>query len=328
MAVYYDEYGEHSYDAAAFDHQGFYDTDPRCYDPGYDVAPAEYYEPCGEEYMPDVWRLRTGSLGIGYWEEYYRRRYEILYGSDVGEEVESPETSERDGELAFHAVAAGPYEHNLSEEHVEDATEFHGVEDAALAWQLMWERGPLRWRCDVDASSRTSRAARSCGPESDEELVHDVTSEYVEESPDAVHGTPSFEGLQASYDRGEILESDREECAKLLSGPWPCELEDQRLLAAGYICDGRESDFMYSVFEPLFTPIRTIHHVADSRLATAPITPRKICPSFSTFTRRRCPKTSSPTFLLTRRTKISRRRAFAPNRSRPPALLAHTCWRR
>ncbi|KAJ7486898.1 hypothetical protein FB451DRAFT_1535137 [Mycena latifolia] len=232
------EYGEHSYDAATFDHQDFYDTDPRCYDPGYDVAPVEYYEPCGEEYAyeeahpidSEVFNSHNpnceegGDAGCmeiaygepGYWEEYHRRRYEILYGSDVGEEVESPKTSESDGELALLAVSVGPYdEHNLSEEHVEDATEFHGVEeDAALAWQLRrrlvdenelaWAEAMEVWRRRLESDEHSSEES-ACGPE------------YVEESPDAVHEPPSFE-LQASYDRREIPESDREGVVRVSRG--------------------------------------------------------------------------------------------------------------
>lgn len=44
-----------------------------------------------------------------------------------------------------------------------------------------------------------------------------------------------LEELQDSNDRGEIPEDDHEECARILGELWACELEDQRLLAAGYV---------------------------------------------------------------------------------------------
>ncbi|KAJ7160537.1 hypothetical protein C8R43DRAFT_947748 [Mycena crocata] len=103
MAVYYDDYGDYGFAPAAF-YTEVNDTHPYYEGGAYDVAPAGYDEPpdeytCDEEepyasdgaYYEEVEAddglMETEYGEPGYWEEYHRRRYEILYGSDsVGDE--------------------------------------------------------------------------------------------------------------------------------------------------------------------------------------------------------------------------------------------------
>ncbi|KAJ7815463.1 hypothetical protein B0H13DRAFT_1924163 [Mycena leptocephala] len=169
MAVYYDEYGDYAYENEFLDHPELaYDADPHHCDAGYFLAPADYYESC-DEYSyrdahptfdncepyassgsgyKDVEKTNAGCMRIaygepGYWEEYQRRRYEIIYGADSGEEAD---TLEDDAEPALDAAAADdPYEEpdELHEYAVEVARIPCVEEDAAAAWVAMWERGSL-----------------------------------------------------------------------------------------------------------------------------------------------------------------------------------------
>ncbi|KAJ7475016.1 hypothetical protein FB451DRAFT_1465440 [Mycena latifolia] len=398
MAIYYDEYGDYSYDAATFDHQDFfYDTDPHYCDTSSDTTPAEYSEPYSTEYAyeeahltdsqvytshssdyeaeeEDTGCMETAYGEPGYWEEYHRRRYEILYGADPGDELGSAETPADASEpvcdvveLALHGAAAdSPY----NEHEYEESAEFHSVEeDEALAWQDMWERGPLvgenelawaeameAWRQRIESDEQSSEESTSEDADpyesaSDEEFVLSMTPAHVE-SLDDVPEPPTLEELQASYDRGDIPESDREECARLLGELWACQLEDERLLAAGYVwdeemgeyihpaamdspaeCDEEEdSGFAYAVVEPILEPVHAVHHVAEAQPIPPLTIPRKISPQRGTFVRHHSfAKSSKPAFPPTHWTKTPKRRVFIPSRSRSlarPTRMSHTKPRR
>ena len=85
----------------------------------------------------------------------------------------------------------------------------------------------------------------SYAPAPDEESVHVPALEYLEEPLDTAPAPLTLEELQASYDRGEIPEDDRDECARLLGELWACELEDQRLITAGYVWNKELGDYVH-----------------------------------------------------------------------------------
>ncbi|KAJ6564919.1 hypothetical protein DFH09DRAFT_1082028 [Mycena vulgaris] len=292
MAVYYNEYGE--YDAyttayaTTFDHQDL-SLDTAFYhgfDPVYELSAAEYYDIYGDPAYGDApsdlhdgdlntspcshYEEETGTMQIaygepGYWDEYHRRRYEIIYGSDCGEE-ELPETScdEYDDAVEVPGTGGSCDVPNVSGDCA--ASEWavsDGAESEAIAWEAAWERGPLigenelDWAVAMDAwRQRIEADEESCeeditddfvsyAPAPDEESVHVPALEYLEDHLDAAPAPLTLEELQASYDRGEIPEDDRDECARLLGELWVCELEDQRLIAAGYVWNEELGDYVH-----------------------------------------------------------------------------------
>ncbi|KAJ7154881.1 hypothetical protein C8R43DRAFT_1235155 [Mycena crocata] len=276
MAVHYDDYG---------DYGGAYDVAPA----GYDEPPDEYtrdefalyeeepYASDGayyEEVEADDGLMETEYGEPGYWEEYHRRRYEILYGSDSEGDEGVTDVYDEETHVAFEAAAA-PYSYgepdagpHAEEVVVAEAVE-HGREpifeaealdeDDILAWRELWERGPsmgeneLAWAEAMDAWRQRIEASAY----EDESTVEDLTPAAVEEgpicAPSPIYVEPTLdeappmtlEELQASYDRGEIPEEDRAECARMLGELWACELEDQRLLAAGYVWDDELGEYVH-----------------------------------------------------------------------------------
>ncbi|KAJ7160538.1 hypothetical protein C8R43DRAFT_1176771 [Mycena crocata] len=132
-------------------------------------------------------------------------------------------------------------------------------EDDILAWRELWERGPsigeneLAWAEAMDAWRQRIEASAY----EDESIVKDLTPAAVEEgpicAPSPIYVEPTLdeappmtlEELQAAYDRGEIPEEDRVECARMLGELWACELEDQRLIAAGYVWDDELGEYVH-----------------------------------------------------------------------------------
>ncbi|KAJ6487066.1 hypothetical protein DFH09DRAFT_1377801 [Mycena vulgaris] len=235
----------------------------------YDVPREEYtYE---YEHQPRVFgdaeytgteNAEAGGMEIaygepGYWEEYQHRTYEIIYGSDSGEDQNGVVPAEA-VEVAFDAVAlCRPYDENDAAQAV---CALSVEEDEARAWEVMWERGPLigedelawaetmeEWRQRIQADEERAADDPGLYGSAPEELcVHGSPAEQVEE-PLVGDATPqTLEELQAAYDRGDILEENRGECARLLGELWACELEDQRLLAAGYVWDEELGDYVHS----------------------------------------------------------------------------------
>ncbi|KAJ7088059.1 hypothetical protein B0H15DRAFT_842256, partial [Mycena belliarum] len=170
MATYYEyyhEYDEPCYSPPSFNHPELaYDADPyygeyhgEAYD---DNTTSASYEHCdGPEYEDDPSDFRShGALDAeesdngcmqtaygepGYWEEYHRRRYAILYGSDSGEGEDTPGVSGRDGDFVVDPAAAYD-DPNLSGEYgaagAMEELNLNGDGDQE-AWREMWERGPL-----------------------------------------------------------------------------------------------------------------------------------------------------------------------------------------
>ncbi|KAJ6601979.1 hypothetical protein DFH09DRAFT_1069523 [Mycena vulgaris] len=374
MAVYYDEYGDYAYETApAHQHDFFYHSDPSYGNGGYDSATTAYYEAHGddtiyEEVCPedgldyasqsvdyeqeeDAGCMVTAYGETGYWEEYQRRRYAIIYGDDCAEEVVEPETSWVDTELAFDtAVPATPHIYppaldEYTDEAVEDSS---GEEDEAHAWEAMWELGPRigenefawaeameEWRERIQPDEQGVATDLDIDDAAlDEFFPHRVLAEHVEGSH-VVDSTPqTLEELQALYDRGEIPEEDRVES---------CELEDQRLLAAGHVWDEELSEYVHpnkmdSLVEyddaedglgsanPNLDTAYTVNPVAELQpVSTAPI-PIQLPAARHSSTRRDLRRTSKPKFpSMSWTSKINGRRAFVPTprgfrpiRRRPP----------
>ncbi|KAJ7833939.1 hypothetical protein B0H14DRAFT_2591148 [Mycena olivaceomarginata] len=246
MALYYDYYDEYGdvlpppdHSELTYDAEQFYDDHT-----AYDVAAAEYYD-LGDGYAyaathPEVQydtfrseegldyeeseELDDGCMQIaygepGYWEEYQRRRYEIIYGVDSVEEEESPPPSEGEGDWDDGGAA------------IED--------DEASEWAAAWERGPrldeneLVWAEAMKAWRQT--------------IELDAADSAVDFKPKRALSSLRAASLTRLYDRGDIADSDREECARILRELWACELEDQRLLAAGYVWDEEMGEYVHPV---------------------------------------------------------------------------------
>ncbi|KAF8199241.1 hypothetical protein K438DRAFT_1823308 [Mycena galopus ATCC 62051] len=294
----------------------------------------------------------------GYWEEYHRRRYEIIYGSEAGEEEEEIlEASDGVGDLRPDPPAM--YEGSVSLGQ-DDAAEVADSEEgeSVHAWNEVWERGPLpgenelawaeameawRQRIEVNGDSGDESSADSFipyVPESDTEFIHTST----EELRDIVSPLPTLEELQASYDRGEIPEEDHEEGVRLLGELWACELEDQRLSAAGYVWNEELGEYIHPA-EPaeydtdkedfvaayLVThAVCEVQHLAElTPPVPIPVIPHRLVPA-RVFPRRSFPLSSRRPFSLskpkfTKRPFFARmqtpplRRPFIPKARPPPA---------
>ena len=116
--------------------------------------------------------------------------------------------------------------------------------------ELNWAVAMDAWRQRIEADEESCEEDIaddfvSYAPAPDEESVHVPALEYLEEPLDTAPAPLTLEELQASYDRGEIPEDDRNECARLLGELWACELEDQRLIAAGYVWNEELGDYVH-----------------------------------------------------------------------------------
>ncbi|KAJ7124045.1 hypothetical protein C8R43DRAFT_1135637 [Mycena crocata] len=302
MAVYHYDYGDYAYEPTYFDSELACDTNSRHYDSaGYDFSPAETYVPHSEYndrehtyecYEPedvqgtDYEAVEEADYGLmqteygqpGYWEEYHRRRYDILYGSDF-ENVEGlPDVYDDATHVAFEtAPAPDPYDESDAVSHTEEMVVVEGIEDGEkcifeaeasdedelLAWRELWNRGPpigeneLAWAEAMDMWRQRIEADVHSGEESPgegvfppepvlhEELISAAAHAYIDAAVDDDASPLSLDELQAAYDRGEIPEEDREECARMLGELWACELEDQRLLVAGYVWDDELGEYVH-----------------------------------------------------------------------------------
>ncbi|KAJ7675654.1 hypothetical protein DFH06DRAFT_1170132 [Mycena polygramma] len=285
MAVYYNYYDEYGGQIEPPDHQDFtsdtevyYDVPAEQYDLGdqygYEGEHADvhtdvygavlhieepaYYE---EESCDDCGCMEIAYGEPGYWEEYERRRYEILYGDDAGEVLE--ECSVVD-EAAFE-TAAPPFPRAASEDSAQSVLEemrHSGDEDA---WTAAWDLGPREgeneldwaesmevWRQHLVEDVRGSVPSHNVAPDdyadlfSDESLAPAAACQGVEVEPQCdIRSQPTLEEMQELYDRGAIPEAEREDCARMLHELWACELEDQRLLAAGYVWDEETGEYVH-----------------------------------------------------------------------------------
>ncbi|KAJ7449357.1 hypothetical protein B0H11DRAFT_2247286 [Mycena galericulata] len=230
---------------------------------------SHYFELSGASSVPGGKRDISRCLWLdgGYWEEYHRRRYEIIYGSDFGEdEEELPETSDEEHRAGGFSGAVDPYDApDVSGDYASaEMVELEGAEDEVAIWEATWERGPpvgeneLEWAVTMDAwrqrieagadidEESGADAVSAYAPAADRGLVRIPPFECAEAPLDVVTVPPTFEELQAACDRGEIPEADREECARLLGELWACELEDQGLLAAGYVWNEELGDYVHA----------------------------------------------------------------------------------
>ncbi|KAJ6563279.1 hypothetical protein DFH09DRAFT_1082338 [Mycena vulgaris] len=303
MAVYYDEYGDYDPGPAAFYHPDFSDDpetgygDSPAYDTfygeaQYDPDERQFYEPCEEygyavghadcypshpqvleraEYVEtscgDAECMEIAYGEPGYWEEYHRRRYEIIHGLDCEEVAESPYVSENNGEVVGGApFSEGLYDDVAVEVADVDAEAAGLLEVEVEAWQVMWERGPRvgenenelawaeameAWRQRLETDLKNEEGVADV-PESDISALvpSDDESPAIGDTPDpheSIAAPETLEELQAAYDHGQIPEADREECGRLLGELWACELGDQRLLAAGYVWDEELGKYVHPV---------------------------------------------------------------------------------
>ncbi|KAJ6539797.1 hypothetical protein DFH09DRAFT_69049 [Mycena vulgaris] len=295
MAVYYDEYGDYAPGPAAFDHPDFsYDPETGYSDaPAYDTfyGDAQYdpdepqcYEPCEEygfghadcypgdpqvleraEYVEtsygDAECMEIAYGEPGYWEEYHRRRYEIIHGLDFEEGAESPYVSENDGDVGGADLSEGLYDEVAVEAADVDAEAAGLLADEVEAWEVMWERGPrvgqneLAWAEEMEEwRQRLEMGADHEEGDTDDPDQGPILPTSFLDAPavsfpaDVAHNVavpPTLEELQAMWDHGEIPEEDRAECARLLGELWVCELEDQRLLTAGYSWDEETGEYVH-----------------------------------------------------------------------------------
>ncbi|KAJ7127558.1 hypothetical protein C8R43DRAFT_957763 [Mycena crocata] len=293
MAVYYDDYGDYGFAPGAF-YPDVNDTHPYYEGSAYDVAPAGYDEPHDEyahdEFEPTLYEEEPyasdsayyeeveaddGLMEIecgqpGYWEEYQRRRYEIIHGTDSAE-VEYPDASGDDAELVLDGTVQGDRRYTeldvdaVEQYSVDAAAVTSGDDDGKSSWMAVWDLGPpigeneVAWAeaMDVWRQRIASRVTEhSYEPDCAEEsvtyapppaacVVDHVVELGVAEQPPMEDALLSLEELQAAYDRGEIPDEDREECARMLGELWACELEDQCLLAAGHVWNDELGEYMH-----------------------------------------------------------------------------------
>ncbi|KAF8187644.1 hypothetical protein K438DRAFT_1764802 [Mycena galopus ATCC 62051] len=159
MAIYYEYYDYGDDDPTFSDFQEASDD----WDPHYDDAAYRGYYEQYDSYVcenspttlyPDESYAYEDAGGDGdcmeiaygepgYWEEYHWRRYEIIYGTDVVEEVVSTDPPDNDGGLVYSEPEAYEGAHDSADNYAAVYGDKDGlVVDSVAAWETAWDIGP------------------------------------------------------------------------------------------------------------------------------------------------------------------------------------------
>ncbi|KAJ7922040.1 hypothetical protein B0H13DRAFT_2317803 [Mycena leptocephala] len=185
---------------------------------------------------------------------------DALKMKDAQDEVEGEIACEPEDDGGHYADAA--YASDATE-----ATECEAEGDELSpndAWVAAWTQGPrvdedrLIWLDAMEDWSERIEADRTMNQHVDSELQD--AAQLDELVPSACWMGPEPRQPQASYNRAEIPENEREEYTRVLTDLGACELEDQRARAEGYVWNEELGEYLHpDDLHPSFVEVDLAH---------------------------------------------------------------------